>query len=83
MTGTAAGGLGIVDGPGVPVALSGWPAWPERDKLAGMTATSNHGADDATEFVVLDARCIAAPPVAAVRRSHRTPRGFHRNWLPA
>ena len=40
-------------------------------------------AADATDFTILDARRIEAPPVATVRLPHRIPPGFHGNWFPA
>ncbi|MFZ4519534.1 MAG: carotenoid oxygenase family protein [Microthrixaceae bacterium] len=39
--------------------------------------------DRSTEFVVLDARDVAAGPVARVALPRRVPFGFHGNWLPA
>ncbi|MFM7069231.1 MAG: carotenoid oxygenase family protein [Actinomycetes bacterium] len=36
-----------------------------------------------TEFVVLDARDVAAEPVARVQLPRRVPFGFHGNWLPS
>ena len=38
-------------------------------------------ADEATDFVILDARCFEAAPVASVRLPHRIPPGFHGNWF--
>ncbi len=40
-------------------------------------------ADETTDFVILDARSVEAPPVATVRLPHRIPPGFHGNWFPA
>jgi carotenoid cleavage dioxygenase len=40
-------------------------------------------ADDRTDFVILDARDLAADPVATVRLPARVPHGFHGSWLPA
>jgi carotenoid cleavage dioxygenase len=40
-------------------------------------------ADEATDFVILDARSFEAAPVATVRLPHRIPPGFHGNWFPA
>jgi carotenoid cleavage dioxygenase len=40
-------------------------------------------ADEATDFVVLDARSFEAAPVATVRLPHRIPPGFHGNWFSA
>lgn len=40
-------------------------------------------ADDRSEVVVLDARDVAAGPVARVRIPQRMPFGFHANWFPA
>ena len=38
-------------------------------------------ARDATDLVLLDARDIAAPPVATVALPRRVPLGFHGNWI--
>lgn len=38
---------------------------------------------DATDVVVLDARDLAAGPVATVHLPRRMPFGFHANWFPA
>jgi carotenoid cleavage dioxygenase len=40
-------------------------------------------ARDATDLVVLDARDVAAGPVATVQLPRRMPFGFHANWFPA
>lgn len=39
-------------------------------------------AGDTTDFTILDARAVEAPPVATVRLGHRIPPGFHGNWFP-
>ena len=39
--------------------------------------------EESTDFVILDARCFEAPPVATVHLPHRIPPGFHGNWFPA
>ncbi len=39
--------------------------------------------ENTSDFVVLDASRIAAPPVAEVRLPQRVPYGFHGSWLPA
>jgi carotenoid cleavage dioxygenase len=39
-------------------------------------------AEDRTDFVVLDARDLAADPVAVVHLPTRVPHGFHGSWLP-
>jgi carotenoid cleavage dioxygenase len=39
--------------------------------------------ENASDFVVLDASRIAAPPVAQVRLPQRVPYGFHGSWLAA
>ncbi len=36
---------------------------------------------DRSEFVVLDANDVAAPPVARVALPQRVPHGFHGNWI--
>lgn len=38
---------------------------------------------DASAFFVLDAKNIAAEPLAEIRVPHRVPYGFHGNWVPA
>ncbi len=38
-------------------------------------------ANDRSEYVVLDASDLAAPPVAAVSLPQRVPQGFHGNWI--
>jgi len=38
-------------------------------------------ASDRSDFVVLDASDVAAPPVATVRLPARVPQGFHGNWI--
>ena len=37
---------------------------------------------DASDLVVLDARDVAAGPVARVHLPQRVPFGFHGNWFP-
>ena len=39
-------------------------------------------ATDRSDLVVLDARDVAAPPVATVHLPVRVPAGFHGNWVP-
>ena len=39
--------------------------------------------DRSTEVVVLDARDIAAAPLARVKLPRRVPFGFHGSWLAA
>lgn len=38
-------------------------------------------ARDASDFVILDARDVAAAPVASIALPHRVPFGFHGNWI--
>lgn len=38
---------------------------------------------DKTDFVILRAQDISAPPQAVVRLPHRIPPGFHGNWAPS
>jgi len=38
---------------------------------------------ETTELVVLDARDVAAPPIAVVALPRRVPLGFHGNWIAA
>jgi carotenoid cleavage dioxygenase len=38
---------------------------------------------DATDLILLDARDIAAPPVATIALPRRVPLGFHGNWIAA
>jgi carotenoid cleavage dioxygenase len=43
----------------------------------------HHSDTDHTDVCVLDARDVAAGPVARVRMPQRIPFGFHANWFPA
>jgi carotenoid cleavage dioxygenase-like enzyme len=47
--------------------------------LVGLVIDTAH---DTTDFVILDARSFAEPPVARIRLGHRIPPGFHGNWFP-
>jgi len=38
--------------------------------------------ENASDFVVLDAARLSAPPVATVRLPQRVPYGFHGSWIP-
>ena len=50
----------------------------------GWILNSYHDSDtDQSEILVLDARDIAAGPVARVQIPQRLPFGFHANWFPA
>jgi len=46
--------------------------------LVGLVVDMNM---QTTEFVILDARDFAGPPVATVHLPHRVPPGFHGNWI--
>ncbi len=57
---------------------------------AGVDAAEDQGwllglvintADETTDFVILDAGCFEAAPIATVRLPHRIPPGFHGNWF--
>ena len=48
-----------------------------------MVALVYDAARNASDFHVLDAKNIAAEPVATVKLPHRVPYGFHGNWVPA
>jgi carotenoid cleavage dioxygenase len=48
--------------------------------LMGYVLDTNR---DGTDLVLLDARDIAAPPVAVVPLPQRVPLGFHGNWIAA
>jgi carotenoid cleavage dioxygenase len=37
---------------------------------------------DASDFLILDARDMAAPPIAEVKLPARVPYGFHGSWIP-
>ncbi len=55
-----------------------------REEDAGWLLTYVYdAASDCSEFVILDAQRVAAPPVATVRLPYRIPFGFHGNWMPA
>ena len=41
------------------------------------------GAEDRSDFVVLDAQDVAAGPIATARAPRRVPFGFHGNWRAA
>ncbi len=41
-----------------------------------------NSADDTSEVIILDARDVAAGPVARVQIPQRMPFGFHANWFP-
>lgn len=47
--------------------------------LVGFVYRSAH---DTSDFVVIDAQRITAPPVAVVHLPGRVPMGFHGNWVP-
>lgn len=37
-------------------------------------------AEDKTQFMIIDARCFEAAPIATIQLPHRIPPGFHGNW---
>ncbi|GJE75532.1 8'-apo-carotenoid 13,14-cleaving dioxygenase [Methylorubrum suomiense] len=47
--------------------------------LVGLVIDTAH---HTTDFVILDARSFAEPPIARIRLGHRIPPGFHGNWFP-
>jgi len=50
----------------------------------GVIMTYVHDkADDASSLVMLDARDVAAGPIARVRLPQRVPYGFHATWVPS
>jgi carotenoid cleavage dioxygenase len=48
-----------------------------------LVALVYRGADDQSDFVVLEAQDVAAGPIATARIPRRAPFGFHGNWRPA
>jgi carotenoid cleavage dioxygenase len=57
------------------------PAGTREDDGWLLNAVYHHDRD-ATDLVVLDARDVAAGPVATVHLPRRVPFGFHANWFP-
>ncbi len=70
--GHAVGELSFAPDPSGSAEDDGW--------LVGFTTDLS---DRASEFVVLDARDVAAGPITRVPIPRRVPAGFHGNWLPA
>jgi carotenoid cleavage dioxygenase-like enzyme len=71
-----------------PGRLTGEPVFVPRDDTAaegdGFIVTFVYDkATNSSEFVVLDARDMAAAPLATVPIPQRIPHGFHGSWVPA
>jgi carotenoid cleavage dioxygenase-like enzyme len=73
--------FGAGNGVGEPLFVPRGNAAGEDD---GYVLVLNYDQDrDASAFFVLDAKNIAAEPLAEIRVPHRVPYGFHGNWVPA
>lgn len=71
--------FGPGNGAGEPLFL---PRRPDADEDDGYVLTLVYDrARNASEALLLDARDIAAEPIARVRLPHRVPYGFHGNWV--
>ena len=71
--------IGATSTTGEPVFV---PASESAGEDEGWLVTFLHdAATDRSTFVVLDARDMAAPPVATVELPQRVPHGFHGSWL--
>jgi carotenoid cleavage dioxygenase len=71
--------------PGAQFSSGEWLFVPTGDDEAeGVVMTYVHDkADDRTALVVLDARDVAAGPLARIEIPQRVPYGFHATWVPA
>lgn len=73
--------FGAGNGVGEPLFVPRGTAAGEDD---GYVLVLNYDQDrNASAFFVLDAKNIAAEPLAEIRVPHRVPYGFHGNWVPA
>jgi carotenoid cleavage dioxygenase len=60
------------------------PAGPDAGEDEGYLLSFVYDPEkDGTELVILDARNVAAEPLARVLMPHRVPYGFHGNWVAA
>src|SRR5262249_41250660 len=50
---------------------------------ASLSPSAAHGASGAPELYVLDAKTVAAPPLARVQIPQRVPTGYHTWWVTA
>jgi carotenoid cleavage dioxygenase len=73
--------FGAGNGVGEPLFVPRTAAAAEDDGWVVVLAYDR--ARNASDLHVLDARHLAADPVATVRLPHRVPYGFHGNWVPA
>jgi carotenoid cleavage dioxygenase len=71
--------------PGTQYASGEWLFVPtgEGEAEGVVMAFTHDNASNRTELVVLDARDVAAGPVARVEIPQRVPYGFHATWVPA
>ena len=77
-----AGFAAVAIGTTVPDALAdGRPT--ASTETAPVGVSMSRGAVAETGSLVLDARDVAAEPVAKVKLPRRVPFGFHGSWLPA
>lgn len=66
----------------------GEPVFVPRSAQAGegdgfLVAVAYRGAEDRSDFIVLDAQNVAAGPIATASLPRRVPFGFHGNWVGA
>ena len=59
------------------------PAGRRRGRRLAASTPSTTSATDRTDVCVLDARDVAAGPIARVHLTQRMPFGFHANWFAA
>jgi carotenoid cleavage dioxygenase-like enzyme len=72
--------LGMGNGAGEPLFVPRTDAADEDDGYVICLAYDR--AENRSDFLVLEARDIAGPPIATVRLPHRVPYGFHGSWVP-
>jgi carotenoid cleavage dioxygenase-like enzyme len=70
-----------MDSPGEPVFVPRSAGADEGD--GWLVALVYRGAEDRTDFLVFDAKGVAAGPIATAKVPRRVPFGFHGNWKPA
>jgi len=69
------------DTPGEPVFIPRAPDSPEGD--GWVAAIVYRGAEDRSDFVIFEARDMAAGPIGVAKLPRRIPYGFHGDWVAA